>query len=129
VSAGAHEAEQQLHSPSHDGSVLLDIGAGVGALVVYTPDDLAGRELFVEGVHGAAPLHAHTLVRPRDLPAGRVFAAVFAALPAGRYRLSGAAPRADREAVVTGGRVCELDWRTRPRGEGRPVAVVDSGAR
>jgi hypothetical protein len=80
--AGRHEPA----GPSFEGSVVIDIGGDVGALVVYTEPSWAGRELEIRALAGRVPV-THTSVRERRLPGGTVFAAVFPTLSAGTYRL------------------------------------------
>lgn len=99
----------QHHGPSHDGSVVLDIGAGVGAVVLYVPDALANVEIDIVGM-GPGTTSTHSLVRPRVLPAGTRYAAVYPGLPEGAYRIPETAgfPAADIEVV--GGSVAEVTW-------------------
>ncbi len=89
--------------PSYAGSVVLEVGGTVGALVLYASEQLAGAE--VEVVRLGEPGHTtHSAVRQRQLAPGRqAFAAVYPGLPAGEYRVDGC-----RELVtVNGGRVTE----------------------
>ena len=102
-------------APSRPGSVALDIGAGVGALVVLVPAELGGYELEVAPMLRAAGPLVHTAVRERLLPGGTVLAAVFQRLTAGRYLLYGRAgdgPLAGEllgTPTITEGQVTELD--------------------
>ena len=68
------------------GSVVLDIGGSVGAIVVEAEASDLGREIEAraEG-HDATPLHAAVLAR--STPGGVVHAAVIPGLVAGRYSL------------------------------------------
>jgi len=93
------------------GAVLLDIGGGVGALVVAMPDSLAGMEIEARPVpdHGGHLPHVEALRRPS--PAGEVCSAVFGELEAGVYELyerPGGPVRL--RATVTGGRVTQGCW-------------------
>ena len=92
------------------GHVVLDIGDGIGALIVHTTEALRGREIEASP-HGHDWLRTHTAVLERRLGGRTLFAAVFPALPAGAYTIW----RNDRsgdEITITGGAVAELDWRT-----------------
>ncbi len=92
------------------GSVLLDIGDGVGALVVLAGAALEGREIEVSPEDNAAR-RTHTEVLRRVLGRETMFAAVFAGLAAGSYSLwrdvLTDVPVRIREAEVT-----EVDWRS-----------------
>ena len=102
-----HGHDQRL-APSGDATVMLDIGGAVGALVVHTPARLAGEEIEIAH-RGDTAAFVHTEVRERRLRDGSVYAAVFAAVPAGTYRLLDA-PAATRDIVVSPGRVTEVTW-------------------
>lgn len=102
----------QHHGPSHDGSVVLDIGGTIGAVVLHVPDELAGAEIDIVGV-GPGTTSTHSLVRPRVLPGGTRYAAVYPGLPEGAYRIPGTAGFPAAALQVAGGTVTEVDWRTR----------------
>lgn len=95
------------------GSVLLDIGDDVGALVVLLPAALVGAEIEARPAHPPAGHHhhPHAAVVPRPTPGGDVLPSLVIQLPAGRHRLhllpSG---EAGPEVTVTGGEVTELTW-------------------
>ncbi|MCU1495058.1 MAG: glycosylphosphatidylinositol specific phospholipase [Acidimicrobiaceae bacterium] len=90
--------------PSYEGSVVLDVGGDVGALVLYVPAELLGAELELLSTGGGA--RVHTEVRERRVGGGVVYAAVYPALREGDYvvELSG------QLVEVAGGRVAEADW-------------------
>ena len=91
-------------------AVVLDIGDGVGALVLYTPGVYRGREIEVSPV-GDDARRTHTGVLERRV-GGRTFcAAVYPALAAGGWRIWGDDPALPALAVVVGGTVAEVDWR------------------
>jgi hypothetical protein len=98
-----HSHEGRPLPPSYAGSVVLEVGGSVGALVLYAPEQSAGAEVDV--VRQGEPGHTtHSAVRRRQLSPGRqAFAAVYPGLPAGDYRVDGC-----QELVrVDGGRVTE----------------------
>lgn len=99
----------QHHGPSHDGSVVLDIGAGIGAVVLYVPDGLAGIEIDIVGM-GPGTTSTHSLVRPRVLPGGTRYAAVYPGLPEGAYRIPETAGFPAADLQVVGGSVAEVTW-------------------
>ena len=63
------------------GTVVLDLGAGIGALVLYTQAAMDGDEIEI-----SRPGHArtHSRVRPRETSVGTRYAAVYPGLPAGQ---------------------------------------------
>jgi len=92
-------------------SVVLDIGAGRGAAVLFTPSSLAGRELEIRPA-GAPWSGTHTGVRRRDLRDGSCFAAVFGSLAAGGYqvRVRGTDSGPTIDLVVPTGAIVECNW-------------------
>jgi hypothetical protein len=100
---GVNSREGNPLPPSFAGSVVLDVGGLVGALVLYAAEQLAGAE--VEVVRLGEPGHTtHSAVRQRQLAPGRqAFAAVYPGLPAGEYRVDGC----QQPVTVNGGRVTE----------------------
>jgi hypothetical protein len=97
------------YGPSDEGTVVLDIGGDTGALVVRTPDDLAGLEIeLVRG--GEVGPFVHTAVRERRVPGATLLAAVFAEVPAGDYTLLGVGAHPSVAVTVTGGCVTEFTW-------------------
>jgi hypothetical protein len=101
-----HGHEHRL-PPSGEGTVVLDIGDDVGALVVYAPDALSGAEIEIAR-RGENRAFVHTEVRERRLPGGSVYAGVFPAVGAGEYTLLGTDGRAARDVTISSGRVTEV---------------------
>ena len=89
------------------GTVILDIGDGIGALVVHAPAALNGIEIELAR-RGETRQFVHTEVRERRLPEGSVYAGVFPELPEGDYTLLDVAVRPDREVTIRSGRVTEV---------------------
>src|SRR5512139_2076419 len=73
--------------PSTAGSVVLDIGRSVGALVVITGPEWHGREIEISPRGQDPAVRTHVAVRERQMSDGVRYAAVFPALPAGPYVL------------------------------------------
>jgi hypothetical protein len=85
---------------------VLDIGGGVGALLVLTGAALSGREIELYDLEGRPVMH--TEVHDRTVHSGTVHAGLFPAVPAGAYLLA-TTPDAERLAVaISGGRVTEV---------------------
>ena len=71
--------------PSGSGTVILELGPGVGALVLRTLPEANGQEIEISPA-GSPPGHrTHSQVRPRVVPGGTQYAAVYPGLPAGNY--------------------------------------------
>jgi hypothetical protein len=93
----------------HPEYVVLDIGDGLGALIVYTDPELHGIEVEISPT-GADSERSHKEVLERG-EGGRVaFTAVFDRLAQGTYTLWIDDVALAREVEVTGGAVAELDW-------------------
>ena len=90
--------------------VMVDVGPGAGALVIYTSDELRGQEIEISPV-GSDASRTHTDVLRRKTAAGYVNAAVFGSLPEGEYRLWHDSLGSPVEVSIEGNQVTELDWR------------------
>ena len=69
--------------PEH---VMLDLGPGVGALVLRTGADLHGTEIEISPV-GRDAERSHKQVHERPVAGRPLYGAVFDSLPAGEYTL------------------------------------------
>jgi hypothetical protein len=96
--------EAQL-PPSYEGSVVLELGGNVGALVLYVPAELLGEELEILPAD-ASGARVHTEVRERRVGGGVIHAAVYPSLAEGEYTVE----RSGQVVSVTGGRVAQFDW-------------------
>jgi hypothetical protein len=101
---------EHLPAPSGPASVVLELGPGVGALVLHTPQELDGREIEVSPRGDAAVGRTHSLVRPRTTGSGTRYAAVYPQLAAGTYTVwnDGATPVAT--VTIRGGQVTPVRW-------------------
>jgi len=112
VEPGPQPAAGEARLPaSTSGSVVLEVGGDVGALIVAADGDRCGQEIELVPLAAARPL-THTEVRERLLPGGPVYAAVFPAIPSGVYHLR-AADGAEAPVVIAGGEVTSAAWPTR----------------
>jgi hypothetical protein len=91
-------------------AVLLDIGEGVGALILYTRPELRGMEIEVSPIDLDSP-RTHTEILERCINGQLVFAGVFPKLPAGRYRIWTDNPTLPAAVRIESGQVAEIDWR------------------
>jgi hypothetical protein len=87
--------------------VVLDIGAGVGALVVTVSEELCGRELEISP-RGRPRARSHTVARRRHVPTGALVAAVFPAVPVGDHDVWAPDGSWLGTARVTSGQVTEM---------------------
>jgi hypothetical protein len=86
---------------------VLDIGEDIGALVIYTSQEMLGKEIEVcPKVNNAQKIH--TAVLERKVNGRTMFAALFLALPQGDY-VTLSTPSS--EITIVGGQVAELNWR------------------
>jgi hypothetical protein len=79
-------AGEPAAGPSGSGTVVLELGPGAGALVLYTPADRDGAEIEVS-LAGATGRRTHSMVRPRHVAGSTVYAAVYPDLPPGDYTI------------------------------------------
>jgi hypothetical protein len=100
---------ESVAGPSGPGTVVLELGAGVGALVLAAPAELDGREIEISTGDGAGR-RTHSRVRPRRMPAGTRYAAVYPDLPAGTYTIWAGEQRPAGRVVILGGRVTNWTW-------------------
>ena len=106
--------EEHRHQlgPTLGGSVMIDIGGHMGALVITTPAELALQEIEISADKPGAE-RVHVAVRERRTP-GRPprYAAVFPSLRSGIYTVWREKGHAEpsRTVTVTGGEVTEIDW-------------------
>jgi hypothetical protein len=90
-------------------AIVLDIGDGIGALIVYTTSEFDGREIEVSPLGSTARIH--TVVHARDVDGRTIFAAVFPSLAEGDYTLWSPDPTGTRRLTITSGLVAEVDLR------------------
>jgi hypothetical protein len=66
--------------------VMLDLGPGVGALVLHTGADLHGKEIEISPI-GRDEDRSHKQIHERLVSGRSLYGAVFESLPAGEYTL------------------------------------------
>ena len=100
---------EQTRGPSGPGTVVLELGAGVGALVLYTPAELDGREIEISP-DDRGGRRTHSQVRPRHMPAGTRYAAVYPDLAAGPYTIWADEELPAGQVEIAEGRVTNWSW-------------------
>lgn len=109
----------------HTENVVLDIGEGIGALILYTREELCGRQIDVSP-QGNNARRTHTDVLERRMNGQPVFAAVFPTLPADTYTVWGRNQQIVGSVTIASGEVTELDWRTGAEGDALSAAYLAS---
>jgi hypothetical protein len=104
---------EHSHGPSNAGTVVLELGPGIGALLLHTPPELDGAEIEISPVTppGKPPAkRSHSQVRPRHTANGIKYAAVYPDLAPGEYALWRDSQRKALDFVVEGGQVTIARW-------------------
>ncbi len=115
----ARPQESEQH-PATTASVLVEVGGGKGALVLYLDDSFRDREIEISRAGSAQ--RVHTGVLDQHTAAGSVLAAVFGSLEAGRYVVWRDAETPAAAVVVTDGSITE--WTSDPLEEGGRLSVA-----
>jgi hypothetical protein len=98
--------------PSGAGSVVLELGPEVGALVLYAPQELDRREIEISPPGGTAAQRTHSRVRPRTTDGGTQYAAIYPQLAAGTYTVWNDSVTPVATVIIHGGRVTTAWWPT-----------------
>jgi hypothetical protein len=96
--------------PGVTGPAVLDIGPGMGALIVYTGASWQGLEIEISP-RDEPRRRTHTAVLERQMVGRTVHAAVFAELAPGAYTLWEPEPDTTHDVEIIAGQVFELDCR------------------
>jgi hypothetical protein len=107
MTAGRHH--HHTYAPSGTGTVVLNIGAGIGALVIHAPGSLHGHEIEVSPV-GDHAARTHAAVRARYVRGGVTWSVVLDSLPEGRYVVWRDPETPLAEVSIAGGAVTEYTW-------------------
>jgi len=96
--------------PSGHGTVVMELGGDIGALVLYTPAGLDGREIEISRDDDPGARRTHSQVRRRHLAGATTYAAVYPGLRAGTYTIWADQQNAAATAVITGGQIAACHW-------------------
>src|ERR1022692_1752608 len=104
---------EHVPGPSGSGSVVLNVGRDIGALVLHTPADLDGREIEISPDGVPAARRTHSQVRERRAGGNVQYAAVYPGLTAGDYIIwrDGTTPLG--VVTINGGHVTSYHWAPR----------------
>ena len=105
---GSHAHTNHAYGPTGPGSVILELGEHIGALVLETPPGLAGHEIEISPSVGGK--RTHSMVRERVTAVGVSYAAVYPAVPAGEYTVWREDGIAAGQVAVHGGKVSQFRW-------------------
>jgi hypothetical protein len=99
---------EHTHGTSGPGSVILELGGGVGALILEAPPGLHGHEIEISPAAGGP--RTHSLVRERRTVTTTVYAAVYPALAEGDYVVwdEGGIPAG--RVSIRGGQATRFRW-------------------
>jgi hypothetical protein len=99
---------EHMHGTSGPGSVILELGEGVGALILDAPPGLHGQEIEISPLAGGP--RTHSLVRERHTVTKTVYAAVYPALAEGDYVVWRADGIPAGQVSIRGGRATRFHW-------------------
>ena len=94
----------------HPEFVVLEIGDGIGALIIHASAGMHGAEIEISPA-GDDSRRRHNEVLERSTADGPAFTAVFDGLAAGEYTLWVRGEVRARGVSIAGGTIAELDWR------------------
>jgi hypothetical protein len=108
--SGDHgEGEENHAARRHPEPVVLDIGGDLGALIVHTDAGMVGVEVEISATRSDGE-RRHKDVLEREIEGRPAYTAVFDKLREGSYTLWVDDVACERDVVVTGGAVGEVDW-------------------
>jgi hypothetical protein len=96
--------------PSAQGSVVLDVGADIGALVLHTPPGMDGREIEISMTGSPAARRTHSQVRERRAGQRVQHAAVYPGLTAGTYTIWRDEQQPAGVVTIRGGEITTCHW-------------------
>ncbi|HTX29475.1 MAG TPA: hypothetical protein VME19_20915 [Streptosporangiaceae bacterium] len=96
--------------PTGPGTVVLELGADIGALILYTPADLDGAEIEISRDGDPAGRRTHSQVRQRPVANVTTYAAVYSTLRAGEYTIWRDEDRPAATVTVAGGQITNCRW-------------------
>jgi hypothetical protein len=104
-----HHHETYADHP-HSQHVVLDLGDGIGALIVHTDPELLGTEVEISPA-GHDSSRSHKEVLERTTAGGSAHVLVFDNVPEGDYTLWIDGVAKERDVRVPSGAIAEIDWR------------------
>jgi hypothetical protein len=105
--------EENYAARRHPEHVVLDIGQDIGALIIHTDAGMIGVEVEISET-GQDDRRSHKDVLEREINGRSAYTAVFDKIPEGTYTLWVDDIARERDVVIGGGAISELDWSARP---------------
>jgi hypothetical protein len=106
----SHETSAENHAARrHPEHVVLDLGGDIGALIVHTGAEMLGVEVEISPA-GQDERRSHKDVLEREINGRPAYTAVFDNIREGAYTLWINDVARERDVVVRGGAISELDW-------------------
>ncbi len=96
--------------PTGPGTVILDLGADIGALILYAPAELDGAEIEISRDDEPGAPRTHSAVRQRPMAAKTAYAAVYPGLAAGPYTIWRDHHTPAVTVTITGGQITSCHW-------------------
>ncbi len=112
--------EELHHGPTGAGAVIADIGGDRGALVLHTPEAMAGAEIEISSLGSA--VRSHVAVLERRVAGARLFAAFYPSLRAGEYTVWNRDGTSAGIVAITGGAITQAEIGLPP--DGKPVVAA-----
>jgi hypothetical protein len=101
---------ESLAGPSGPGTVVMELGADIGALILFTPADMDGTEIEISRDDDPGTGRTHSQVRRRHLATVTRYAAVYPGLRAGQYTIWRDERRPAATTAITGGQITSCRW-------------------
>jgi hypothetical protein len=106
----SHETAEENHAARrHPEHVVLDLGGDIGALILHTHAEMLGVEVEISAT-GEDDRRSHKDVLEREISGRPAYTAVFDNVREGTYTLWVDDVARERDVLVSGGVVSELDW-------------------
>jgi len=102
--------KEPRYGPTEAGTVLLELGAEVGALILHVPQELNGHEIDISRAGAPDAPRTHAQVRERPSGRGTVYSALYPGLAAGSYAVWRDEATVAATVTVTGGQVASCTW-------------------